>query len=130
MTKRDLQNLYWAKRNIRKLEDRLADLDSKATKVTTRISDEPRSPSSDSDKMGSLVCKIIDVQNEINYELKRMYEMERDAMRALSVLPDREAYLIRLRYMELQSWESICVEMNYSWKQIHRIHSEALKILG
>jgi DNA-directed RNA polymerase specialized sigma subunit len=31
------------------------------------------------------------------------------------------------RYIKLMKWEDICVKMNCSWKQIHRIHARALK---
>ena len=31
------------------------------------------------------------------------------------------------RYLRGYTWEQICVKMEYSWKQIHRIHGKALK---
>lgn len=30
------------------------------------------------------------------------------------------------RYILFKSWEQISLDMNYSWRQIHRIHSKAL----
>lgn len=37
--------------------------------------------------------------------------------------------VLRHRYIDLMSWNAICAEMHYSWKQIHRIHNSALKHL-
>lgn len=37
-----------------------------------------------------------------------------------------EADILRKRYIEFKPWEKICVEIGYSWRQTHYIHSEAL----
>ena len=47
----------------------------------------------------------------------------------LNVSDAQEAKVLRLRYIELMKWEEICVQMNYSWKQIHRVHKRALENL-
>ena len=39
---------------------------------------------------------------------------------------DNEREVLRLRYIDGKKWEEICIEMGYSWKHIHRIHSSAL----
>ena len=39
----------------------------------------------------------------------------------------RHHLIKRLRYLRGYTWEQICVKMEYSWKQIHRIHGKALK---
>jgi hypothetical protein len=33
---------------------------------------------------------------------------------------------MRHRYLEGLTWEKVCVEMNYSWRQTHNIHARAL----
>lgn len=37
-----------------------------------------------------------------------------------------EKDVLLYRYIKLMKWEDICTKMKYSWKQIHRIHSNAL----
>ena len=37
-----------------------------------------------------------------------------------------EKDVILYRYIKLMKWKDICTKMKYSWKQIHRIHSNAL----
>jgi RNA polymerase sigma factor (sigma-70 family) len=45
---------------------------------------------------------------------------------AIECLEPRERTLVRLYYMEGLTWEEVCVEMSYSWRQIHRIHARVL----
>lgn len=40
---------------------------------------------------------------------------------------DRMRILMRSRYIQGKTWEQICVQLNYSWRQIHYLHSKALK---
>lgn len=49
--------------------------------------------------------------------------------RALGSLPSRERRVLRCYYVQGLTWEQVCVETNYSWRQIHRIHSRALQLL-
>ncbi|SET55905.1 RNA polymerase sigma factor, sigma-70 family [Natronincola peptidivorans] len=130
MTKKDLQEYYWLQRNIQKLEDKLLELETKATKITTYITDEPKSTNNNSDKISNVVMKIIEVQQRINKQLEKSYEILRKIEEAIEILPERERYLIRLRYIDCKSWEQIAVDMNYSWQHIHKIHSDALKLLA
>lgn len=48
---------------------------------------------------------------------------------ALDGLPSRERRVLRYYYVQGLTWEQVCVETNYSWRQIHRIHSRALQLL-
>lgn len=48
---------------------------------------------------------------------------------AIEGLAPRERTLIRLYYAQGLTWEQVCVAMSYSWRQVHRIHSDALEAL-
>ena len=41
-------------------------------------------------------------------------------------LEPAERKLMRHRYIEGLTWENVCVAMNYSWRQTHNIHGQAL----
>lgn len=130
MTKKELHELFWMEKNIKRMEEKLIELEAKATQITTQLSKEPKGTNSVEDKLGETVSKIVDLQNEINDQLKIYYKKVRYIEKAIEKLPPREALLIRLRYLDQKRWEEICVEMNYSWRQIHYIHAEALKMLA
>ena len=125
MTKKDLQEYYWLKGGIRKLEDRLAELETKAAKVNSALTGMPKQ-SQNRDSLGEVIIKIIDTQQLINSQLTKAYVKIAEIENAIEVLPEKEKYLIRSRYIECKSWEQIAVDMNYSWQHIHRLHSEAL----
>lgn len=129
MTKKQLQEYYWLKKNIKKLEEKLLELETEAKRVTT-IYSKTKSRSPSKDRMGEIVAKIVDVQDQINELTVKAYEQAMAIENAILALPNRERYLIRLRYIECLSWYEIMDEMHYSWKQVHRIHAEALRLLA
>ncbi len=130
MTKRELQEYYWVRRNIDRLEDRLLELETEATKMTTTLKHDPRSDGYSKDKLAGVVAKIVNVQDEINEQLGESYRMMAEIERAAERLPQKERYLIRLRYLELKSWGAIGITIGCSPRQVHRIHSRALKLLN
>lgn len=48
---------------------------------------------------------------------------------AIEKLEPRERRLVRLHYIDGLTWEQVTVAMDYSWRQVHRIHSSALEKL-
>ena len=48
---------------------------------------------------------------------------------AIERLEPTARMLLRYRYMDGLKWEEVCVRMNYSWRQTHRLHGEALRQL-
>lgn len=46
--------------------------------------------------------------------------------RAIEKLEPRERHLVRLHYIDGLTWEQVAVEMGYGWRQVHRIHGDAL----
>lgn len=125
-----MQAYYWTRRNIDLLEEKLAELESEATRQTAQLTRERKAKHYDPDRLAELVAKIIEVKEEINRQLQQSYELVAKIEKAIAGLPEREKYLIRARYIDCKSWEQVAVEMNYSWKQIHRIHAIALKLLA
>lgn len=131
MTKKELQEYRWIKRNIQRLEDRLLELETEATKQTTQLTQDPISGSGyNKDRMTDVVAMIIPVRDRINQQLEKSYELVVKIEKAIETLPEREKYLVRARYIDGVAWERICVDMGYSWRQVHRIHSDALKMLA
>ena len=49
---------------------------------------------------------------------------------AIATLEPTARTLLRYRYVDGMKWEDICVKMNYSWRQTHRLHGDALKKLS
>jgi RNA polymerase sigma factor (sigma-70 family) len=126
MTKYDLMQYQWILKNIEKLEEKLLEIDTQLQRITTRYTLVSVSRTGSRDVMGELIVKKIEVEEEINRKLQESYRKLREIERAIEKLDEKEKLLMRLRYICGKSWGEICDEMNYSWKQIHRIHKQAL----
>ena len=78
--------------------------------------------------MEDKVAKLLDIQALYNRQWDKLIELRRQIETAIAGVQDpRERTLLGYRYIDGLSWEEICVKMNYSWRQIHRIHARALK---
>ena len=110
----------------RKLEE-VARLRSKLTRVTEVYSTEPRGGGTIYGKTEEILAKIVDLENEIDADIDRLVAI-RDGIKTIieAVEDDREKLLLQYRYLDGKTFEKIAVEMNYSWRQIHRLHSKAL----
>lgn len=61
---------------------------------------------------------------EWQLEKVRLYESISDRIRRVE--DDNQRALLICRYIKGMSWEDIAVELSYTWRHIHRIHSQAL----
>ena len=67
--------------------------------------------------------------------LKEIMKLRKDAIERFTEIQkqiekmedENEKMVLTLRYLRSYEWERICVEMNYSWRQVHYIHSRALE---
>lgn len=106
----------------------VSSLNELATKCTATISDMPHSPNSSGSTMADAVCKIVDLQEEINKDIDRLVDLKREIMGVIKAVPNVEYQtILEKRYLCFISWEQIAVDMNYSMQHIHRMHSSALK---
>ena len=62
---------------------------------------------------GAQMNQRIDLRKEIVHKIEEMGD-------------ETEKLVLRYRYIHLLKWEEIALRMDYSWKQIHRIHGKAL----
>lgn len=78
--------------------------------------------------LSDYIAKLERLFEEIEDKKQELNNLRLDIESKIMKLQDGvESDLLRKRYIEFKKWEQICVEMNYSWKQIHRIHGKALK---
>ena len=110
----------------RKLEE-VSRLRSKLTRVTEVFTAEPRGGGSIYGKTEEILAKIVDLENEIDTDVDRLVTI-RDGIKTIieAVEDDRERLLLQYRYLDGRTFEEIAVQMHYSWRQIHRLHSRAL----
>ena len=93
-----------------------------------RLNDMPSSPSKEN-TLELMVARHIELQER--YEAK-ITEMTKEMLlieEAIDALEPTARMLLRYRYLDGLKWEEVCVRMNYSWMQTHRIHANALNQL-
>ena len=129
MTAKDyLGQAYRLDQRINSKIDQITSLSDLATKCTSTISDMPKNPSPASSPMADIVCKIIDLQAEINTDIDRLVELKRDIVRTIKSVDNSEYQtLLELRYLCFKTWEQIAVDMGYRVRNVHTLHNEALK---
>ena len=105
----------------------LSILNDMATKVTTTYSDMPRGSNQNISRQDSIVTKIIDFQNEINQEVDALVDLKKEIYEKIQKVSNPEyRTVLERRYLCLETWEQIAVDMSYSIQHIHRLHSSAL----
>lgn len=72
----------------------------------------------------AILDEQIDLLKEERLEKVRCYQKIERQIRQMENEDEQE--VLRLRYILGMKWEEVAVKMDYSWRQIHRIHSAAL----
>ena len=127
MRVKDRLNQYrWIVKTIEEMEDRLLEIDAKLEKVTTRLKHDVVQASMQADKWGDLISLKCEIQDKINDRLRDSYTEMRYIENMISVLPERERLMMVYKYIDGKTWEEVAVAMNYTWRYMHKIHSECL----
>lgn len=98
-------------------------------RITSRLSLEPAGGGSiyktnDTD----IIDQIIDMERDMDQGIDRLIHIRQGVSACIeAVANDRERQLLQYRYLDGLTWEQIAVTMCYSWRQVHRIHSDALR---
>ena len=106
----------------------ISSLNELAQNCTSTMSGMPKAPNSGGSRMEEAVCKIIDLQTELNQDITKLVDLKREIMGVIKAVPNVEYQtLLEKRYLCFITWEQIAVDMNYSMQYIFRIHDKALK---
>ncbi|MEA4831584.1 hypothetical protein SDC9_109055 [bioreactor metagenome] len=74
------------------------------------------------------IAKIIDLEAIINVEIDRFVDLKKEVRETINTVQSpNERLVLKLRYIEFLKWEVVASKMDLSLKQVHRIHSDALK---
>lgn len=125
MKKEELRQYRHLKREIEVIEQEIEGLRTSLL-ATPKLDGTPKG-NGRPDRMADTVAKIVDLVEVLNKSMWKMINLRADIEDCISCLPVDKRLLMRLRYIEGLRWEAICVQMSYSWRQIHYIHNQILK---
>lgn len=73
------------------------------------------------------IMKIVDLEKIINAEIDKFVDLKKEIRNVILKIPDNNYKLcLMLRYIQFRKWNTIAAEMNFSLKQVYRIHGKAL----
>ena len=99
-----------------------------AANCTATLSDMPRPDSPNKQRMEETICKIVDLEREINADIDRLVDLKAEARKAINAVSDPVQQLIlELRYLCYKPWLEIAETIGYSEATVYRLHGEALK---
>jgi len=89
---------------------------------------DPVQGGSRNDSMADRIAKCIDMEQEINEKTDGLIDLRHKIIGEINQLNDpNHIRLLMLRYVDGHTFEQIACEMNYSFRQILRIHGSALQ---
>ena len=98
------------------------------TKATATMSDMPGGGSRNVYRMQDIIGKIIDLEDEINQDSDALVDLKREMVATIKAVADPECQtLLELRYLCFKTWEQIAVDMQYSTRNIYKLHDRAIK---
>lgn len=125
--KKNYLNSYKEKtEKLRSLEEQLRGLHEIETSAKAQnYSDMPKG-----NKQTDLSDFIVRLENLESKVMKQKYECMDIRLNIMNSICDMskgiESTILYKKYIEFKQWEQICIEVGYSWRQVHRIHSDAL----
>ena len=126
-----LSQAYRLDQRINSKLEQVESLNGLATKVSSTLTGMPKNPNHATSTMADAVSKIIDLQAEINNDIDRLVDLKREMVTVIKAVANTECQtLLELRYLCFKTWEQIAVEMNYTVRNVHLLHKEALQIVA
>lgn len=92
-----------------------------------QYTDMPKTLSTTNDKFDNYLINIENYNERINILLDKLNKNRMYIENCINLLENtNQRMVMRYRYLEGYRWEKICIQMNYGWRQTHRIHTNAL----
>lgn len=90
--------------------------------------DERVQTSPNFDKIGSAIAKIDELENNLDKMIDEYLVKREKIISQIDTMEEESVYQILFsRYIEKKTFEKIATEMEYSWRQIVRLHGKALQ---
>ena len=107
--------------------EQITELRSRLTSIGCATDNERVQTSLKGDKYTDTIAKIMELEDLVNDDIDKLTEYKLQARELIEGLDSNvEKIVLYKRYFECKPFEQIAVECNYSWRQIHRIHGNAL----
>lgn len=126
-TKEYLSQIERLDRMIQNKLSEIEQLKNIATSITILPKEVNVQVSSDKDRMGSAIAKLLDLEKETNKMITEYIDKRERIIKQIDSIENTNMYhVLSERYIARKDLSVIAVEMGYSFKQVCRIHGNAL----
>lgn len=126
-TKQYLSQVERLEKMIQNKLSEIYQLKTMACSVTVSNDNERVQTSSDKDRLGSTIVKIIDLEKETDRLIDSFVDKRNHIIEQIDGIEDMNMYhVLSARYVGRKTFDDIAAEMNYSRMQVNRIHGNAL----
>lgn len=113
-------------RKLQSLEEQLQSLkEIGQTAKIQELSDMPRG--NKQQDLSDYMVMVDELERKIQSKRENCIERKLEIEACIANVENGiESMILHKRYIKLKPWEQICIEVNYGWRQTHKIHSRAL----
>lgn len=123
-----LQSIRKIKSKINYKLSQISELKALAEQITQTLSSDIVQGSKDNDKIGKIVSKIADLENELDKDIEQLVIAEKEATKIIELAPSvLGKEILYRRYIQGQQWVDIAEELGYSYQWIWHIHKKVLQ---
>ena len=127
-TKQYLQQIERLDKMIQNKLSEIYQLKTMACSVTVSSENDRVQTSSDKDRLGSTVAKIVDLEKETDRLVDRFIDKRSHIISQIDGLDNIDYYhVLSMRYVARDTFETIAKKTNWSIRKVFSIHGEALK---
>lgn len=114
----------WIEREITSLIRTRDETRDRLTHITQNYDGDGAQTTKDPHKFDSLV----ELEDKIDELIDRLYATKTEILGVIDKLEDRREFLaLKVYYIDMKTWEEVCVELHYSWRQTMYIRKQAIK---
>lgn len=123
-----LRQAYIIDRKIKLDTEKLAAARSALYGKTVRYDSDGSKPVPHGNGTENAVLKLLELEERLDREIDELTVKRQEIERAVNVVPDEvQREVLTRRYLLYQKWEVIAENINYSERQVFRIHGVALR---
>ncbi len=117
-------------RDIDSKLEQLKELRALATKASATVTDMPGSPTRNTDKLESVVLKIVAQEEAINREIDRLVDLREEIAEIIRQERDgKTRRILELRYLCCKPWHEVAAKMELNPRYVYRLHDTAVRNL-
>lgn len=126
-TKRELGAYLQDKKLLKEKEDDLEELITRATKITTELSNMPKGTPKLEDRMAELASQIVDMKNEKYGQIIKMYKTKKQIEDKIDLLEQPYRNILYFKYIKGKNLTEVANVIGYNYKWTCEMHGYALK---